>query len=503
VTAALLQLKDIRKSFGGRVLFSGVDFTINEGEHVGVIGNNGVGKTTLFDIIMERQEKDDGTITRSRALHIAYLAQHDDFPDTETVQEYVSRTANVEPWEVDAQAHKFGLRYEQHLYAPITTLSGGYQMRCKLLAMSLQKASLLLLDEPSNYLDLDTTLFLENFLQNFSGAFLLISHDREFLCRTTDHILEIENGETTKFNGNLDDYFEQKELLREQLTARAKNLKERREQILQFVARFGAKATKARQAQSRLKELNKMEVISITPLSITARIRVPAPTLCGRTVLHLENGAVGYDPEALILRRINFAIERGDRVAITGANGRGKTTLLKTLVGELPLLQGTCTLGHEVRFAYFAQHVSERLNANHTVLEALYYAKDPSVTEQEARDLAGSLLFTKDDTNKTIRMLSGGERARVALGCVLLQKVSCLALDEPTNHLDFSTTEALSQALRTYTGTLLFVSHDRSFVRNVGTKILAIEENKTVLPYPGTYDDYVWSVQHRLKEECA
>jgi ATP-binding cassette subfamily F protein 3 len=500
VDAALLQLKGVRKSFGARVLFAGVDFTINEGEHVGVIGNNGAGKSTLFDILIGRQEADEGAITRSRALHIAYLTQHDDFSEGETVLAYIARLAHAETWEVETKAYKFGLSAE-HLAAPIVQLSGGYQMRCKLLALALQRASLLLLDEPSNYLDLDTTLFLERFLQEFSGAFLLISHDREFLRRTTDHILEIENAEATKFNGNLDDYFEQKELLQTQLEARARNLKERREQILQFVARFGAKATKARQAQSRLKELKKMEVIDTKPLPVRARIRLPAPTHCGRTVVCLEKGVVGYSSSQRILKHVHLTIERRDRVAIAGANGRGKTTLLRTLVGELPLLAGERTVGHEVRFAYFAQHVTERLNAHHTVLEALYHAKDPSVTEQEARDLAGALLFTKDDTAKKIRLLSGGERARVALGCVLLQKVNCLALDEPTNHLDFSTTEALSQALRAYTGTILFISHDRSFVRNVATKIFALEGDQTVLPYPGTYEDYVWSMQQRIKEE--
>ncbi|MDR1910700.1 MAG: ATP-binding cassette domain-containing protein [Holosporales bacterium] len=499
MAAALLQLKDVRKSFGARVLFNGVDFTINEGEHVGVIGNNGAGKTTLFDILIGRQEADEGTITRSRALHIAYLAQHDDFNADETVVAYVARLAQVEAWEVDVLAHKFGLSEEQ-LAMPVTRLSGGYQMRCKLLALALQRASLLLLDEPSNYLDLDTTLFLEHFLQEFTGAFLLISHDREFLRRTTDHILEIENAEATKFNGSLEDYFEQKRLLQTQLEARARSLQERREQILHFVARFGAKATKARQAQSRLKELRKMEVIDIKPLPVTARIRLLSPTSCGRTVVRLEKGVVGYSSSVPILKQAHVTIERGDRVAITGANGRGKTTLLKTLVGELPLLAGERTIGHNVQFSYFAQHVTERLQTHHTVLEALYQAKDPSVTEQDARDLAGALLFTKDDTAKTIRLLSGGERARVALGCVLLEKSNCLALDEPTNHLDFATTEALSQALQSYRGTIIFVSHDRSFVRNVATKIFALEGDQTVLPYPGTYDDYVWGMQQRLKE---
>lgn len=502
MASALLQLKDIRKSFGSRVLFTGVDFTIHAGEHVGVIGPNGAGKTTLFDILLERQEKDEGTITCSRALHIAYLAQHDDFSETETTQEYVARVASVESWEVSASAHKFGLSPE-HLSALMTHLSGGYQMRSKLLALSLQRATLLLLDEPSNYLDLDTTLFLENFLQNFSGAFLLISHDREFLRRTTDHILEIENGEATKFNGNLDDYFEQKELLREQIEAHARNVKARREQILQFVERFGAKATKARQAQSRLKELKKMETIDIKRLPFSARIRIPTAAPCGRTVVRLEGGVVGYGPETEVLKHAHFTIERGDHVAIVGANGRGKTTLLRTIVGELPLLRGERALGHEVRFAYFAQHVSEQLDPGHTVLEALYRAKDPSITEQEARDLAGSLLFTKDNVGKTLRLLSGGERARVALGCVLLQKTSCLALDEPTNHLDFATTEALQQALQAYSGTLICISHDRSFVRAIATKILSLTEDHTVLPYPGTYEDYVWSIQQKLRQELA
>ncbi|MDR1031565.1 MAG: ATP-binding cassette domain-containing protein [Holosporales bacterium] len=494
----LLQLKSISKSFGARHLFQDVSFTINDDEHVGVIGQNGAGKTTLFDVIIGKQEPDNGTMTKSTNLHIAYLSQHDDFTPDETAEDYIMRVANVMSWEVQSQCADFDID-KRRLQKKISTLSGGYKMRCKLLGLSLQKADLLLLDEPSNYLDLDTILVLERFLQGFSGAFMVISHDQEFLRRTTDHILEIEGGEATKFNGNLDDYFEQKQILREQLEAHAASLKERRDEILRFVARFGAKATKARQAQSRLKRLDKMETVEVKPIPVSAKIKIPPPTHCGKVALTIKDADLGYGNNR-ILRNVSFTVQRGDHIVVTGANGRGKTTLLKSLAGAIPLLNGTLELGYEVSLAYYAQHVSEQLKPERTVLEELVCAKDTSITEQDAKNLAGTLLFTKDDMNKKIKILSGGEKSRVALGCVLLKKVNFLLLDEPTNHLDFQTTAALSQALHEYGGAIIVVSHDRAFVRTLSKKTIEVQADGTVAVYPGTYDEYVWSLQRRLRK---
>jgi ATP-binding cassette subfamily F protein 3 len=382
----------------------------------------------------------------------------------------------------------------EELFAkPIRSLSGGYRMRVKLLALIGSEPQLMLLDEPTNYLDLETLLVLENFLLNTRAAFMLISHDREFLRRTTDHILEVEAGDVTKYNGNIDDYFAQKEMLRAQLAQRAMSLQAKRQEVLNFAARFGAQATKARQVQSRLKSLNRMEDIEIKPLQIATRIRIPEPPRTGKMILRFTQASLGYG-EREILRNVDFELLKGDHIGVVGFNGAGKSTLLKALAGELELRMGSRETGMGVEIAYFAQHVAEKLNDGDTVVQALGEWASPEVSKQEILDLAGALLFSGDDVGKKIRILSGGEKTRVALGQILLKRASCLLLDEPTNHLDFMTVEALTQALATYSGTVVMVSHDRSFIRRAASRILQIRDGEVEL-YPGTYDEYVWSLQ--------
>jgi ATP-binding cassette subfamily F protein 3 len=492
----LLQLQDGSKAYAAKLLFDRANFAINEGEHVGVIGPNGAGKTTLFKILTNQETLDDGTVTRSKSLRIGYLAQHDTWKDGETIEEYLSKDCVTPIWELKALGKGLGLS-EELFQTPVMSLSGGYRMRCKLLYLIGQEPNLMLLDEPTNYLDLETLMVLENFLQNYKGAFLLISHDREFLKRTADHILEVEGGEIIKFNGTIEDYFEQKTMLRKQLAARAMSIQEKKKEILDFVARFGASATKASQAQSRLKSLDRMETIELKPLPVTASIHLPPPTKTGKLILNLKGAELGYgkgESEKIILKNVRFLLANGDHLAVVGVNGAGKSTLLKALAGLLPPLRGAVENGYQVSIGYFAQHVAENLRSNDTALEAMTRDAHPDVTRQEGLNLAGSLLFSGDDVHKKISVLSGGEKARVALGRILLQRCPCLILDEPTNHLDFQTVEALTQALVKYPGTVVIVSHDRSFVRRVGTKILEIR-NGSVELYPGTYDDYVWSVQ--------
>jgi ATP-binding cassette subfamily F protein 3 len=488
----LIQLQHGSKAYGARALFSDASFSINENEHVGVIGPNGAGKTTLFRALIGEETLDSGQIIRSRQLRIGYLSQHDDWLPEETIEAFVERDAHLPIWELKGLARGLGLK-EEDFAKPMSSFSGGYRMRAKLLRLLGQKPNLMLLDEPTNYLDLETLMVLEKFLQDFRGAFLLISHDREFLRRTTDHILEIENGDVTKFNGTIDDYFEQKSLLRAQLEARAFSIEEKRRQILDFVTRFGAKATKASQAQSRLKSLERLEPIEVNPLPVTAKIRIPPPAKTGKVVFKFQNVNLGYG-EKRILEGVNLQIISGDHLAIVGLNGAGKSTLLKGLAGRLEPQSGTIEQGYGATFAYFAQHVAEELRPEETVLLALQRKAHPEVVPQQILDLAGALLFSGDAIQKPVRILSGGERSRVALGQVLLQKAACLILDEPTNHLDFQTVEALTQALQAYEGSIVVVSHDRSFIRRIGTKILEIHNGKANL-YPGTYDDYVWSLE--------
>lgn len=488
----LIQLNQGAKAYGSKRLFEEASFSINEGEHVGVIGPNGAGKTTLFKVMVGEEELDLGEIVRSRRLRIGYLSQHDHWHPGETIEEFVSRDAHIPVWELKSLGRSLGLQ-ETDYVCPVESFSGGYRMRAKLLRLIGQQPNLMLLDEPTNYLDLETVMVLEKFLQGFEGAFLLISHDREFLRRTTDHILEVESGEVTKYNGSIDDYFEQKELLRTQLEARALSQEEKRKQVLDFVARFGAKATKASQAQSRLKMLDRMEKIEIKSLPVTAKIKIPPPARTGKLILTLQGVDLGYGTKT-ILKNINLQIASGNHLAVVGLNGAGKSTLLKAIGGRLSPQKGKLELGYESTFAFFNQYVAEELDPNDTVIKALERKAHSAVLPQEILDLAGSLLFSGDSIRKSVRVLSGGEKSRVALGQVLLQKASCLILDEPTNHLDFQTVEALTQSLQNFAGSMIVVSHDRSFISRVGKKILEVQGGQVGL-YPGSYDEYVWSVE--------
>jgi ATP-binding cassette subfamily F protein 3 len=488
----LLQLHQGHKSFGAKTLFDEVSFSINEGEHIGVIGPNGAGKTTLFKILVGREQLDSGEIVRTQNLRIGYLEQEAEWNVDLLAEDFLTINSIRPIWELKQLGLQLGLK-EEHFRDYLKNLSGGYRMRMKLLHLIGQEPHLLLLDEPTNFLDLESILALENFLQDYKGAFLLISHDREFLRRVTESTLEIELGDITKFPGNIDDYFEQKVQIRAVLEAQAANQSQKRKQVEDFVRRFGAKATKARQAQSRMKQLEKMEVIEIKSLPTRARIRIPAPRATGKAVLNIENAKMGYT-QKMVLDKVGLRLERGDHLGVVGINGAGKSTLLKSLAGKIPLLTGIYSLGFEVTLGYFSQHSADQLDLESTVIKELEKCADSSVTRQEVLDLAGCLLFSGDDINKRIKVLSGGEKSRVALGQVLLQKCPLLILDEPTNHLDFDTVEALTESLKEFPGTVIVVSHDRSFISRVATKILEIDRGKCEF-FPGTYDDYVWSLQ--------
>lgn len=496
--ANLLQLQNGNKSFGLKTLFNRARLSINEGEHIGVIGPNGAGKTTLFKILVGLDTLDQGEIIRSTKLRIGYLEQEAHEPFNKSAEEYLEETATKPLWELKALGKSLGLS-DSHFAQTFHQLSGGYRMRMKLLALIGREPNLMLLDEPTNFLDLESVMALENFLQSYEGAFLLISHDREFLRRTTDHTLEVEQGEITKFPGNIDDYFEQKAMLREVLEAQVAHQEAKRKHIEDFVARFGAKATKAKQAQSRLKALEKMEKIEIRDLPVRAKIRIPEPIHTGKESLRLENADLGYETNT-ILRGVNLRLERGSHLGVVGFNGVGKSTLLKSLGGRLPLLQGKRELGHQVSLSYFAQHVAEELRPGASVLDCLTEAAHPDIKHQEILNLAGSLLFGGDDVHKPVSVLSGGEKSRVALGQILLKRSPLLLLDEPTNHLDFDTVEAMTEALRDYKGTVIVVSHDRGFIGRIANKILEIRDGRVEL-YPGTYDDYLWSLERGALKE--
>lgn len=497
----LLQLHNATKQYGPKVLFNKAGFSINQGEHVGVIGPNGAGKTTLFKIIVGQETLDQGDIIKTNGLRIGYLEQESEWSLTETAEQYLQNNCLKPIWDLKQIGLGLGLT-EDHFQKRLSDLSGGYRMRMKLLYLIGLEPDLMLLDEPTNFLDLESILTLEKFLQDYKQAFLLISHDREFLRKTTEYTLEVESEEITKFPGHIDDYFEQKLELQKVLVAQAANLDAKRKHIQDFVDRFKAKATKAKQAQSRVKQLDKMEKIEIKALPTRARINLPIPIQTGKEVLTIENANLGYDKN-IILNNVNLRIEKNQRIGIVGFNGAGKSTLLKSIAGRIPLITGTQKLGYNVSLSYFAQHLTEDLLSEDTVLDSLQKKAYKDSTAQEILNIAGSLLFSGDSIYKKVKVLSGGEKTRVALGQILLQKQPFLLMDEPTNHLDFDTVNALAEALSNYQGTLIVVSHDRSFISRVSNKILEIR-NGSVELFPGTYDDYLWSLEKgALKERYA
>ena len=497
----LLQLHQGCKYFGAKTLFEEARFSVNDGEHVGVIGPNGAGKTTLFRILVGQETLDSGELIRSQKLKIGYLEQEAKEPLDQSAEEFLTNNCIKPIWELKQLGEELGLT-ENHFAVPFHQLSGGYRMRMKLLSLIGQEPNLMLLDEPTNFLDLESILALEKFLQGYNGAFLLISHDREFLRRTTNYTMEVEAGEITKFPGNIDDYFEQKAQLRQILEAQAANQEAKRKSVLEFVERFGAKASKAKQAQSRLKSLDKMEKIAIKDLPVRAQIKIPPPIHTGKETLSLMGASLGY-AEKTVISNCDLRVEKGVHLGVVGFNGAGKSTLLKTIAGRLPLIKGERKLGYQVSLSYYAQHVTEELHPNETVLESLQRAAQKDISAQEILNIAGSLLFSGDAIKKKISVLSGGEKSRVALGQILLMRSPLLLMDEPTNHLDFDTVEALTEALRNYPGTVIVVSHDRGFIGRIATKILEIRDGRAEV-YPGTYDDYVWSLEKgALKERYS
>lgn len=488
----LLQLQKGSKRFGDKILFDSASFSINQGEHVGVIGPNGAGKSTLFKILTDQEHLDEGVLTTSNQLRIGYLEQEAEWELDKTSLETLTEKCVKPIWELKKLGTELGLE-QRHFDSSLHQLSGGYRMRMKLLYLIGLEPNLMLLDEPTNFLDLESLLTLENFLQGYDGAFLLISHDREFLRRTTEATLEVEGGDITKFPGHIDDYFEQKAMIAEMLEAQAHNLENKRKHIQDFVDKNRAKASKAKQAQSRLKMLDRMGMVETKRLPVKARIKIPDPVATGKSVITLEEANLGYGSN-IILRNVNLNLNRGDHLGIVGVNGAGKSTLLKSLSGQIELLGGVRTLGYQVKLAHFSQHSTDQLDLKDTVIQALQRSAHFSTPTQEILGIAGSLLFQGDDVHKKLSVLSGGEKSRVALGQVLLQKSPLLLLDEPTNHLDFETVESMTVALSEYPGTVIVVSHDRSFIGRLSTKILEIK-NQRVEVYPGTYDEYVWSQQ--------
>jgi len=495
---AILQLKNIGKQFGPRVIFDEASVTLDSEKKTGFIGRNGAGKSTLCKIIIGEDTADSGEVIHSADLRLSYLEQHDPFTPEETVLDFLMRHTGQEAWRCGQVAGRFQLKHGL-LTTQVQKLSGGYQTRVKLTSMLLREPNFLILDEPSNYLDLKTLILLEEFLEDFDGGFLIVSHDREFLKKTCDHTLEAESGRLTLYPGTVEEYLTFKAEQRAQAISYNQTIESKRKQLQAFVDRFHAKASKAAQARSKMKQIEKLKTIDLSEAHSNVQIRIPAIQRRQGPAFTCEDLSIGY-PEKLVAKEIRVEVDHGAHVAVLGDNGQGKTTFLRTLAADLIPRGGRFKWGFGCEIAYYAQHVVATLNPTHDVFTHLESHAAHAVTRQELLAMAGSFLFTGNDVRKPVSVLSGGECARLCLAGLLLMKRSVLLLDEPTNHLDFDTVEALGAALRQFPGTVFFISHDRTFVNMVATQIVEVN-NGAVIHYPGSYTNYVYRLETQVRQE--
>jgi ATP-binding cassette subfamily F protein 3 len=524
----LVQLEDVTKGYGGQELFAHVNWRIENGARIGLVGPNGAGKTTLCRILVGLEEPDAGRVHRARDATVGYLPQEvggqrvgsvltealsgfESLWRLEAEMEATAATLATAPdealtlrygelqhrfeaqggylLEARARAILSGLGFgADAIHRPLAEFSGGWRMRAALARLLLLRPALLLLDEPTNHLDLESLAWLEDFLAGYDGTVVVVSHDRYFLNRMVSSIAELGSAGLTLYPGNYDDYLVEREARRALVEAQARNQAKRIAEIERFIERFRYKATKARQVQSRIKMLDRLERIEVGPDARRIHFAFPQPPRTGRRVASLQAIHKAYG-EHVVYAGVNFDLERGDRVALVGVNGAGKSTLLRILAGVLPFERGERTLGSHVAAHYYAQHQLDALDATRTVLEELE-AVAPEAGHTRLRSILGAFLFSGDAVAKRVSVLSGGEKARLALAKMLVRPAALLCLDEPTNHLDLASREVLESALAAFPGTLVFISHDRYFINQIATKILEVADGR-LTTYLGDYDEYL------------
>jgi ATP-binding cassette, subfamily F, member 3 len=496
----LIQISDLHKAYGDKIIFDGANVSIVENLKVGVIGRNGAGKSTLFKMIMDLEEADSGEIIKTSELRLGYIPQVDPFDPSETIIGFLQRYTKREEWECAIMAAKFQLKGDM-LTRPISALSGGYQMRVKLTSTLLFEPNLLLLDEPTNYLDLSTLILLENFLTTFKGGFLCITHDREFIKKTCTSTMEVEHGKIEFQAENLEDYLESKEEAKALAESVNKGIEKKQKQLQKFVDRFGAVASKASSAQSKAKAIAKMDTkkISINHAMATVRMWIPKVQDRSGDAVELKKVDIGY-PNKVVATNINIATEKGKKVAILGDNGQGKSTLLKTIALALEPVAGELKWASMLKVGYYAQHVNLALVDTDTVESYLKSKKAMGIPDDQVLRVMSNFLFKKNDALKPIGVLSGGEKARLCLAGMFLSNVDVLLLDEPTNHLDFETVEAMGQALGDFNGTVMVVSHDRTFVNLLANEIWEVKDGQVKIVL-GSYEDYVWAKEQEVLNE--
>ncbi len=526
----MLSINNLSYFLGDRALYHEASLHIKPKDKIGLIGLNGTGKSTLLRLIVGEYQPDEGDIQKSNDCSIGFLNQDllsyqtDDsilavamsaFADALKVQHEIDKVlkqmeTNYEDKLVDKltklqerfealEGYTLQSRAEEilegigfstaDLQRPLREFSGGWRMRVMLAKLLLEQPSLLMLDEPTNHLDLPSIQWIENYLKTYEGAVIVVSHDRQFLNNTITKTVEVSGGQLTMYNGNYKFYLEEKELRNELQKNAFDNQQQKIKQTEQFIQRFKAKATKARQVQSRIKALERMEKVDeVVEENATVNFQFNFQQKSGRHVVMLEDVAKAYG-DLEILQQSYGNIERGDKVALIGANGKGKSTLLRIIAGSEPI-SGERKIGHNVNFGFYAQHQLEALNTENEILDELKQL-GTGKGEQELRGVLGCFLFRDEEVFKKIKVLSGGEKSRVALAKTLISESNFLLLDEPTNHLDMQSVNILIQALQQYEGTFVVVSHDRHFVSQIANKIWYIED-KELKEYPGTYEEYTW-----------
>jgi ATP-binding cassette subfamily F protein 3 len=524
----VIYLQNLNKQFGPKIILKDVNFHLRPNETVGLVGENGMGKTTLFRIITQEESVDSGKIIIRKGARVALLKQELGKDDGTILERVVSGDSHFQSAcdemkqleqdlrrpdkssetkvqrygelhheferlggyerEPKARAILSGLGFhEEQIKKPLKEFSGGWRMRAEMARLLLQSPDVLLLDEPTNHFDLKSVIWLEAFLKNYDGSLLLISHDRRFLDSLVKRVVELDRGTLALYTGNYSDYERQKEDREAQLEAEATNQKKRIAEIERFVERFRAKNTKATQVQSRIKMLDKMKRIETMTSTKTINFRFPQPKRTGRITIELSNVDKSYG-DITVYRNFSTKLERGWRVALVGENGAGKSTLLKLLAGVLDHESGEIKLGHNVSRAYYAQHQSDVLDPGWTVLESIEAFVD-GLTRTKTRTILGAFLFSGDDVEKKVAVLSGGERARLSLARILASPASLLLLDEPTNHLDMRSCEVLAAALADYEGTLCTISHDRYFLDGIINRVWEVSDGM-VREYIGNYSNY-------------
>src|SRR5947208_14970154 len=540
----MIQVEDIAKAYAGQRLFRELSWRIPDGARIGLVGPNGVGKTTLCRLLAGLEEPDAGRISRPRETTVGYLSQEvaggvggsvlaaalsgfDEVWRIEYQMEEVAVALSGAPNGAQSDAltarygdlqHRFealgGYRLETAAKAilgglgfrdadfgrPLAEFSGGWRMRAALARLLLLRPALLLLDEPTNHLDIESLEWLEGFLADYDGTVVLVSHDRYFLNRMVTSIAELGPAGVTTYPGDYDDYLVQREARRELLLAQARNQAKRIAEIERFIERFRYQATKARQVQSRVKMLDRLERVEVEREARHIRFAFPAPPRTGRRVAWLAGARKAYG-DNVVYAGVDFEVERGERIALVGPNGAGKSTLLRLLAGVLPLDRGERALGAHVAVHYYAQHQLDALTPSLTVLAELERAA-PELGQTRLRTILGTFLFSGDAVEKRIAVLSGGEKARVALAKMLVRPAALLCLDEPTNHLDLASREVLEGALAAFPGTIVFISHDRYFINRIATSIVEITRGSLVV-HQGNYDDYLAAKTRAAAEATA